>query len=187
MFKRIFLALTLIAGGTAAAADSPVGDWMSLACELRPGDQHITRNISIDGDGTWSGSFAFFTGPGCEDPFMTFYAAGPWELLGASGRVEAAKSANFTIETAEIEALHDAAAGLLNSAPCGTIAWAAGDRQDVTDTGCAPLGMTFPVTEHETLLVLDDMLFFGARPNDGSGLSSPESRPTALQIPLVRN
>ncbi|MEM6638214.1 MAG: hypothetical protein AAF667_20285 [Pseudomonadota bacterium] len=187
MFKQTLLAFTFAVGASAATADSPVGRWTSLACELRPGDQHLTRDITIDDNGTWSGSFAFFTGPGCEDSFMTFHAAGPWEDLGASDSIGGANSANFTIETAEIETFHESAVGFLSSATCGAKVWSIGARQDVTETGCAPLGMAFPITEHEIVLVREEMLFFGARPNDGSGLSAPEARPTALQVPLVRN
>lgn len=181
------MAILVFAGCGQALADDMTGQWTSLACELRPGDQHVTRDIEIRANGTWSGEFAFFTGPGCTDPFMTFFAEGPWERLGASDAVDGAVEANFTIDTAEIETLHEGAAGFLNSGACGESAWAEGMRQDVTATGCAPLGMTFPVTEYELVLVRDDHLFFGARPNDGSGLSTPDKRPTALQVPLVRS
>ncbi|MEM1387603.1 MAG: hypothetical protein AAGG54_08340 [Pseudomonadota bacterium] len=185
--RLIALGLALMLGAPATHADSPVGAWTSISCELRPLDQHVTREITIGEDGTWSGAFAFFAGPGCDTPFMTFHATGPWADVGANPAVQGAISANFTISAAEISVHHEGAAGFLNSGPCGAEPWAPGMRQDVTATGCAPIGMGFPVTEHELVLVRDNLLFFGARPNDGSGLSAPETRPTALQIPLIRS
>jgi hypothetical protein len=62
-------------------------------------------------------------------------------------------------------------------------------EQDVTAThGCLPLGLDLVHrgTEYDLVKVEGDQLYYGARPADGSGLDTPEKRPTALQVPLVR-
>jgi len=41
-------------------------------------------------------------------------------------------------------------------------------------------------TEYDIVKVEGDKLYYGARPSDGSGLDKPEKRPTALQVPLIR-
>jgi hypothetical protein len=62
-------------------------------------------------------------------------------------------------------------------------------EQDVTAThGCLPLGLDLlhRGTEYDLVKVEGDKLYYGARPADGSGLDTPERRPAALQVPLVR-
>ncbi len=180
------LCLGSAVAATSAAQEAPTGRWESLSCEMRPGPSYLTRDIAIADDGTWSGTFRYFLDDLCLVPTMIFEGGGPFEDVGAS-RIEGARAMNFVIATAAIEVVEENTAGWLNSAdPCGAEEWSVGLTQVVTDTGCAPIGMAFPVTEHEIVLMRGDDLFFGARPLDGSGLPTAESRPTTLQVPMVR-
>jgi hypothetical protein len=190
MFKSILIPIALIASSGAAFADPPyAGKWKSFACESRLNNQFLTRTFEFKPDGTWSGSFAFFADNTCSAAFSTFKAEGTYKIGAALPYAEGTVSANFILAKGLIEPKQEGAADVLNSAKpgtCGTEKWMVGAAQDITATGCSVFGITLPTIEHEIVYVRNDMLFFGARPFDGSNLDVDSKRPTTFQVPVVR-
>ena len=185
-----FLALAALgaAAGPAVAGTKTdmAGHWVSPTCETRPGDQHLKRDVVIKADGTWSGDFAFYFDAACKIPTLTFSSSGPWAIKGDSVVAPDTLEVDYTLASASIKVFADGAAGFLNAAgkgACGVDAWTVGSSQDVTKTGCKPLGMAFPMTEPDLTQVKDGALSYGARPSEGGML---KARPTALQTPLVK-
>lgn len=199
VLKRLLLTVLLVTLGSiyfvSAQADSTttqddlLGQWVSIACELRPGPQYLTRDFTFEED-RWFGIFPNYADPVCSEPTLVFKAEGPYALGESLPVAEGAVAGEFVIDTIRLTPQSQAIVDFLNSAPdgdCGVDTWEIGVEQDVSETGCTLLGIDLsePITEYEVVLVRDGYLFFGARPLDGSGLSSPESRPTALQVPLI--
>ena len=185
-----------------AFAETPVpgidGVWASIACEVRPqqgpdgvAEWWVTREITFE-DGRIAAEFTTYAGPGCEIPVQKLSFAGQVNVIGESNVAPNAKAANLVIdEYVGITPLAQPFADFLNSVPagsCGATAWETGTEQMIHETGCTLLGVEpgKPTIEYEILHVAGDQLFFGARPVDGSFITSEEKRPKALLVPLER-
>jgi hypothetical protein len=198
LVSLLMLAL-LVSGVAVFGQDAPLsypelnGDWASVSCEQRPpADQptYLKREITFQ-DGEIAIVFHQFADAACTEPTFSFYFGGSYEILGDSTVAEGAKEANITITDVRITPDSDGFAGFLNSAEtgtCGAEAWEVGTQQAVSETGCSVLGLPagLVTTEYEIFYVLNDFMFFGARPLDGSFLSEPEKRPTALLVPVMK-
>lgn len=179
-------------------AASIAGEWESLSCEVRPqkgkdGVQswYLKRKLRLTG-AEIEAEFMTYGDPGCKTPTMKLELGGRYSVVSDSNVVAGAKQADLTIDRyTRITPLADGFAGFLNSAgpgKCGTDTWLVGKAQEIKATGCTLLGVApnVDVKEFEVLYVRDDLLFFAARPVDGSSPDSAEKRPTTLQIPLLR-
>ena len=200
-FKSAACALAMLPLGMAAQADVATldGDWVSQACEVRPQqgpdgsvtEWWLTRKIEMR-NGRIAAEFTTYAGPGCGFALQRLDFAGTVEEVGASAVVNGAIEANLTIdEYVRFTPLAQGFADFMNSAPsgsCGAAEWQVGQTQDVLEGGCALLGLNpnEPTIEYEVLALLGDQLFFGARPVDGSFITSPDKRPSALLVPLSR-
>lgn len=176
-------------GGDSDPASERTGQWVSVACELRPGPQHVTRDITIT-ETAWSAVIVSYADPACTTPFLTLDITGPVIYGEAHPLAEGAVESDFVIETLALTPANEFAVDFLNSADagtCGAEAWAVGVTQDVTETGCGLVGFAeLPSTDYDVTFVRDNYLFAGARPLEGGGFEEPEDRPTAIQVPLVR-
>lgn len=189
----LLLLLTALAavGCTPApeSQDSPLGRWTSIACELRPGPQYLTRDFTIN-DGSWVGDITLYGDPACTIPTVLLHIEGPIAFGAPVSVADGAVETDFSGTRVTFTPLAPDMAGFLNTAEpntCGTDPWEVGVEQDVTPTGgCALFGLGVPFTEYDVTLTRGQYLFAGARPLDGSGFPDPSNRATALQIPLVR-
>lgn len=199
---KLGLLCTALLLGTEAYAETAVpgidGDWASIACEVRPqvgqdgkvAPWWVTRKINFK-DGRIEARFTTYGAAGCQFPLNELHFAGKVDVVGDSDVIDGAKEANLIIdEFVNITPLAQGFADFLNSAPAGTCGteWKIGEAQGVLESGCAMLGVepNKPTVEYEILAVQGDMLYFGARNVDGSFLTSPEDRPTALLVPAKR-
>ena len=186
------------AGGDAPAtvtttADSVNGDWESITCELRPspnGPANLKRKIHFD-HGKMELEFHYFSDAACTQPSLTFWFDGAYVTGDPSKTVPGALDATLTVSGVSVRPESDGGATLLSSAgsgKCGSAAWMVGTKQDITATGCTPLGVSPAqvTTEYELLYVFRDQIFFGARPVDGSSLTTAAQRPSALLVPAAR-
>jgi hypothetical protein len=179
----------------AAPVTAAVGRWESPICETRPdgrgGFLYLTRDITAHADGTWEGRFDFYAEDTCVTPVSSVALGGGYSMGVPSARVYGATEAEFAIDVTRITPRAEFFADLLNGAEpgtCGSETWAVGQTQDVSATGCAVLGIDHAScpSEHELVLILDDRLHFGGRPEDGGNLCTAERRPITLQTPLLR-
>ncbi len=178
------------------AAPELVGEWQSLSCEVRPVPAQsgvgveptfLRREITIE-NGQLAAKFRFFGDADCTFPVWDVAFSGDINIVGDMNMVaDGAVQANLINDRASVTPQADFFVDLLNSGQaCGANTWEAGIEQAVLPIGCDVLGFApnSLLTEFETLLAKDGLLYFGARPVDGSSLSSPDDRPTTLQLPL---
>lgn len=193
LMTALALTVALVAAQDEADETDPaaerVGRWVSVACELRPGPQHLVRDITIT-ETEWTAIINTFADPACNDPALTLTITGPVIYGEPHPLAEGAVESDFVIETLSVLPQNAFIVDFLNSAEagtCGLETWEVGVEQDVTETGCALLGFAeLPSTDYDVTFVRDNYLFAGARPLEGGGFEEPEDRPTAIQVPLVR-
>jgi LPXTG-motif cell wall-anchored protein len=178
----------------AQTAPDPSGRWVSASCETRSaGDgskRYVKRDASFNAR-TSTLKLDIFTDPACSAPALSFVFEGPYRLVQPSTAVPSATEAEFVFATVKLTPRNDALVALFNSAApgnCGSQPWQLNREQEITSTGCAPIGVNFKdcAQEYDLLKVEGDKLYYGERPSDGSSPCTPERRPTALQVPLVR-
>lgn len=183
-----FLALT----GCRTAPDI-TGHWVSPGVETRSGanDSKLYLKRDFQTEDTHSAArFDFFANEAGTQPTVSVWLDGPYTLGAPSPAVPDAYSGEFTFKTLKITARAPGMVDYLNSSAagtCGTRPFTLDIEQDVSSTGCLTLGIDLKnkPTEYDIVKREGDQLFYGARPTDGSGLDSPDKRPTALQVPLV--
>jgi hypothetical protein len=189
--------LAAVAGGHATTEAGLDGDWQSLSCEVRPqvGQDGaitkwwLTRAISMT-PGRIEARFTTYGDAGCTFALNELHFAGRVDVVGPSDVAEGAVAANLTIdEFVKITPLAQPFADFLNSIPagsCGAEAWKVGTAQAIDETGCVLLGVepNTPTVEYEVLANLDGLLYFGARPVDGTFITDESKRPHALLVPL---
>lgn len=174
------------------------GHWKSFACELRPqqgpnglSDWYLKRDIKFS-NGMIDAVFTSYADRDCKAALSELHFVGKAVVNGASDVAEGAKSVDLIIdESVKLTAFMQPFADFLNSAgkgACGEDLFVVGQPQEVRKTGCKPIGLPKDAVtrEYETLLAKDNLLYFGARPIDGALISDTAKRPSALQVPLVR-
>lgn len=196
LFATVFVVPGAMVNAQARSRPNISGHWASLRCETRPAGNgknlYVKRNF-VEGTAFASAKLHFYSDAACTLPTFTIVIDGPYVLGKASTTVPGATDAIFSFTNATLTPHTEVAVNLLNSgAPntCGTRHWKINRLQNIYATGCSVLGVNFHTCPKEYDLVkLDadrDLLYFGARPSDGGGLCTPQRRPTALQVPLVK-
>lgn len=188
----VLLLAAVVGSGTAAGQEdpsSPLGHWVSIACELRPGPQYVHREFVIE-EGRWVGDITIYGDPACTFATVLLHIEGPIVFGDPVPVAEGAVETDFSGTMVTFTPLVQDMADFLNSAEpntCGTAEWKVGVAQDITPSGgCALFGLTVPFTEYDITLTRDNYLFAGARPLDGSGFPDADNRATALQVPMMR-
>jgi hypothetical protein len=171
------------------------GHWISIDVETRPGANdstvYLRRDFTNDEQRSTT-RLMFYSDPEGTQRALTIHLEGPYTLGEPSTMVPGAYEGDFHFDTAKLTAHNEFFLSLLNGAnpgTCGNAFWECNVEQDVTTTlGCLPLGLDLVNrnTEYDIVKVAEDKLYYGARPVDGSGLDTPEKRPTALQVPMIR-
>ncbi|MEM9442113.1 MAG: hypothetical protein AAGA73_16860 [Pseudomonadota bacterium] len=193
-----FLSSLVLHGASAAEGmDELDGTWVSMSCELRPqagadGIQpwYLKRSIVFDGDRI-DAHFVTYVDPHCATPLLELKFGGHVTVTGPSAVIDGARDVDLVVnDYLTVKPRMAGFTDFLNSADngtCGAEVWEVGTEQDVFPTGCSVMGIApqTPMREYEVLHIAAGKLYFGARPVDGSSLNEPESRPTALQMPLL--
>lgn len=201
--SMIAIALVAQVGSPAAAQSTNEagldGNYKSIACEVRPqpnqdgtmGEWWLTRDITISNNRI-DAVFTTYAGPGCGFALQELHFGGGVEIVGPSGVLDGAVEADLTIDDyVRIKPLAQGFADFLNGAPegaCLSSEWAVGTAREILAEGCLVLGVqpNTPTVEYEILATRGDMIYFGARPTDGSFIVSPEKRPSALLVGAIR-
>jgi hypothetical protein len=177
-----------------------VGEWSSLAPEIRPG---ATKNP----DGTLKPfylkrDFKYQAGDRFEltvvnsaDPYGKVQLArilikGHMTWIGEHQIAAGAQKVDFVADEAyEVTPLIQGFADLLNQvASKGYANWEVGGAQSIFGKSFIPFGLVEDKNfmEYDLVYLSHDLLFWGARNIDGRGFDSEANRPTNLQIPLAR-
>jgi hypothetical protein len=179
---------------------SLVGEWVSLAPELRPSG---TKNP----DGTMKPFYlrrAFTYQPGDrfhlaivnsvdsygQVPFARIVLGGHMVWRGPHPIAAGAQKVDFIADDAyEVAPLAQGFADALNRvAHEGFSPWQVNGAQSVLGKTFAPFGLVAGkyFQEFDLVYLRQDLLYWGARHVDGRGFDTEENRPTNLQIPLAR-
>jgi Adenomatosis polyposis coli down-regulated 1 len=172
-------------GGDASAPPALAGHWVS-DCTPSPQADGSTQYFVLDfdlADARWDLDYVVHGDAACTAPLLTVHIAGPYALERPSASVEGAWEARFAFDEKTIRPEVDALRDVLNGLDgCGAEDFATGVANDVYTTGCAPFGQ-YPrercEADYDLVRVVDDTLFFGARPADND-MCTAERRPTAL-------
>jgi hypothetical protein len=177
-----------------------IGDWTSLATEVRPSAQrnpdgtlksfYLKRDFkALPGD-RFDLTIVNFADSYGEVPIARLLIKGHMFWRGEHPIVPGAQKVDFVADEAyEVTALLQAFADVLNQvATQGYAKWEVGQTQSVFGKSFAPFGLVAGKNfmEHDLVYVSHDMLFWGARNVDGRGFDTEQNRPTNLQIPMAR-
>ena len=177
-----------------------VGDWVSLAPEVRPS---AARNA----DGTPKAfylqrSFTYLAGdrfeltivnsadPAAQVPLARIVIRGHMSWQGDHPIAPGAQKVDFVADEAyTVTPLSAGFADVLNRvATSGYAKWEVGVAQSIFGKTFAPFGLAEGKNflEYDLVYLSHDLLFWGARHVDGRGFETEANRPTNLQIPLAR-
>lgn len=177
------------------------GEWTSIAPELRPSSIknadgsikpfYLTRAFSYSTDDTFELELINSADPYGKIPLVRILIKGHIVWQGGHPIAAGAHKVKFTADKAyEVTPLVQGFADAMNQvAGKGYNRWEVNGTQSIMGKAFAPFGLAEGQTfaEYDLIYVYDDMLFWGARNVDGRGFDTEESRPTNLQIPLVRH
>lgn len=191
--RRVVLALL---GMTACGPSMPfeaadlAGSWVSPSCEVGTGADgssfYYTRSFTFT-DATWTIDFVLFEDTACSYKLSTATIAGPYTLLDLVEDLEGTRQGNFERDTLTVTAHDQGMADYFASTGCGSATWSLDSAQDVSGTGCAPLGLentTDCPTEFDIVKLDGSSLYFGDR---STGMCDESKRTHVLQtVPVVK-
>lgn len=177
-----------------------VGDWISIAPEIRPGASknpdgmpapfYLKRSFKYLPGDRFELSVVNSADANGAVPLARIEIKGHMIWRGPHPIADSAQKVDFVADEAyAVTPLHQGFADLLNRvAKDGYGNWAVNDTQSVFGKTFVPFGLKEgkDFMEFDLVYLTHDMLFWGARNVDGRGFDTEENRPTNLQIPLVR-
>ncbi len=178
-----------LAGCGSNINDQMAGHWTS-PCASSAGGTNFAKRDVVNTSTTYQDKIDVYSDSACSSAFFSLRISGPYTVGEQSTAVPGAYNASFVFEHVYITPKSDAAAGYLNSAPCGAGSWKVNVEQDVYATGCQPL--YFPVfatackQEYDLAKVDGTSYLNGTRPSNGGFLCTESGRPTTLGDPAIR-
>jgi hypothetical protein len=175
-----------------------LGDWVSIAPEIRPGKNpdgslkpfHLTRAFSYGLSDRFTLDIVNSADPHGAVPLARIAIGGHMVWQGAHPIAPGAQKVDFIADEAyEVTPLAQGFADVLNKvASSGYAPWALNAPQSIFGKSFAPFGLKEGTNfmEYDLVYLRGDLLFWGARNVDGRGFDTEQNRPTNLQIPLIR-
>ncbi|WP_293500420.1 hypothetical protein [Roseateles sp.] len=177
-----------------------LGDWTSLAIELRPSSQknadgslkpfHLRRDFRYLAGDRFELVVTNVADPLGRVPLARILIRGQMLWRGEHPVAPGAQKVDFIADEAyEVTPLLAGFAEVLNQvASQGYARWEVGAAQSVFGKAFAPFGLAAGrhFMEYDLVHLSHDLLFWGARHVDGRGFDTEENRPMNLQIPLAR-
>lgn len=205
--RRTALALGLAVSALKAEAMTPddlktqlLGDWHSLAPELRPSSLknpdgtlkpfYLRREFRYLAGDRFELAITNSADPLGRVPLARILIRGHMAWRGDHSIAPGAQKVDFTADEAyEVTPLLQGFADVLNQvAAQGYAKWEVGGTQSVFGKTFVPFGLVEGrhFKEYDLVHLSHGLLFWGARHIDGRGFDTEENRPTNLQIPLAR-
>ena len=177
-----------------------VGDWVSLAPEVRPSTAknpdgtlrpfYLSREFRYLPDERFELTIHNWADPNGKVALARIYLRGRAHWVGEHPIAPGAQKVNFVADEAyEVTPLLPGFVDLLNKiASAGFSPWQVAKAQSVFGKTFAPFGLTEGkhFMEYDLVYIQGDYLFWGARNIDGRGFDTEQNRPTNLQIPMRR-
>ncbi len=185
-----------------------VGQWQSIACELRPGPNpegaalapvptYLKRDFTYASEGDFSANITVFADAACAAPLVRYDFAGEIDWHEENPAAPGAWSQDYHLNRElQLTVLAEPMADQLDALPegaCGNGPFVVGQTRDILGEPCVLLhfvdGAQY-VTDHDFLYIREDaphLLFMGGKHVDGTGFYFPENRPiVGMQQPLLR-
>jgi len=177
-----------------------VGDWVSIAPEIRPSATknadgnlkpfYLTREFKYLGDDRFELTVVNSADPYAKVPLAKIFIRGHMTWAGSHPIADGAQKVDFVADEAyEVTPLVQGFADVLNQvAKNGYNPWVVNGTQSIFGKTFVPFGLAAGKNfmEFDLVYLSHGMLFWGARNIDGRGFDKEENRPTNLQIPLMR-
>ena len=177
-----------------------VGDWVSIAPEIRPSASknpdgtlkpfYLTRDFRYTAGDRFELRIVNFADPQGAVPLARIVIQGHMVWRGPHPVADGAQKVDFVADEGyEVTPLVQGFADLLNKvAAQGYQPWTVNAAQSVFGKNFIPFGLAQGKNfmEFDLVHLHQGMLFWGARNVDGRGFDTEQNRPTNLQIPLVR-
>ncbi|MBI3346105.1 MAG: hypothetical protein HY020_02710 [Burkholderiales bacterium] len=177
-----------------------LGDWGSLAPELRPSGQknpdgslkpfHLRREFRCLAADRFELLVTNCADPLGRVPLARILIRGHMLWRGEHPIAPGAQKVDFIADEAyEVTPLLQGFADVLNQvAAQGYATWTVGATQSIFGKNFVPFGLVEGrhFKEYDLVHLSHGLLFWGARHVDGRGFDTEENRPTNLQIPLQR-
>ena len=191
--------MSLVGCGGGAEPDTPsetmpfeasalTGVWLSERCEVGQGADgsnfYFQREFTLTAT-TWAIAFTIYGDDACSVRLTTAQVSGPYMLGAKAQGLEGTRLGDFSGSVKTVTGYEQGFADFLASSGCGPQVWDLGVAQDVSQTGCAPLGLDSveecPV-EFDLVKLEGDKLYFGDR---SMGMCDASKRTSTLQTVAV--
>jgi hypothetical protein len=148
-----------------------IGHWASASCEAYPngmgGMSYLKRDFTLTAPSSWKLTVTVYQDAACASPFVALdLGGGAFHVGAASTAVSGATEVDYDFVYRKVTPLDPNAVGLLNGGGCGDGHAAVGMQEDVTASGCTPLGLPAQSacpTEHDLNQIVGNQLFYGDR------------------------
>jgi hypothetical protein len=172
-------------------AASITGKWESTINEVRPnpwGGKYFLRRFFDNKDNEARGTLVFYTDDTYTDKNMSIEVTGPYHFLQPSPDVPGATETDFEFSKIKVTPYAPAMVDMLNAMPSDYLEkWEAGVSQTAGKPGQHIMGMVIGVyREYDVTKVEGDLLYYGARPADGSAPDAADKRAKSLQPALKK-
>ena len=179
--------------------NASIGNWESIAVEVRPGNTknadgtlkpfYLTRNFTFSAGDKFELVVTNYADPFGKMPLAKMFIKGHIQWHCEHPVAAGAQKVNFAAdEEYTVTPLLQGFADILNQYTKGFDEWKVGEPQSILKKTFPPFGLAEGqiFKEYDLIYVFNDMMFWGARNVDGRGFDKEENRPTNLQIPLIK-
>ena len=183
---------------TAKIKEAMLGDWESIAPEVRPSKNadgslkpfYLKRAFKYLPSDRFELEVVNSADPYGAVPLARIKIGGHMLWQGPHPIAPGAQKVDFVAdESYEVTPLAQGFADVLNKvASAGYAPWAVNTPQSIFGKNFAPFALKEGTNfmEYDLVYLRNDLLFWGARNIDGRGFDTEQTRPTNLQIPLIR-
>jgi hypothetical protein len=177
-----------------------VGDWVSIAPEVRPSINknadgsmkpfYLTRAFTYSADGKFTLQMINSADAYGKIPVVKIVLKGRTAWQGEHPIASGAQKIDYIADEAyDITPLIQGFADVMNQAAGkGFDKWEVNKTQSILGKAFPPFGLADGQIygEFDLVYILNDMMFWGAKHVDGRSFDKVENRPDNLQIPMVR-
>ena len=171
------------------------GEWTSIAPELRPSAAtgkvqpfYVYRTFKFDGD-KFECTVINTADASGKVPLVKIVIKGHIVMQDENPVAVGAFNVDYIADEAyEVTPRHPGFADAINHTPGNNLnKWEVNVMQDIKGKAFAAFGLTDEIyVDYDLVYIKNDLLFMGAKHVDGRAFDKPESRPTNLQVPLMR-
>ena len=179
---------------------SSLGEWISIAPELRPSigknadgsmkPFYLTRAFTYSTGDNWQLDIINSADANGKVPLVRINIKGHILWQGDHPIVSGAQKVDFIADEAyEVTPLFQPFCDVVNQLPGKPIKkWEVNETQNLLGKGFPIFGLVEGqiYAEYDLIYITNDMMFWGAKHVDGRPFDKLENRPTNLQIPMIR-